>query len=200
MPYAKPWNESVPDGDDLVADLDTVVQDFKIAVRERLEDVIPGFSNDAVQPKTLAASALTPTGVQRAKASVTGQGIPTNTPTLISFTDEEYDEGEMWSLIAPTQMVCKEDGIYLITGTILWDDGAHSADPGRLLTVRKNKAGDPSVVIAGSTGLNFGTQDTVESWTWVGQLVVGEYITVTVHHPVAATINVDANIAMTRIV
>ncbi len=45
MPFTKPWNESSPQGTDLANTLDTIIQDLKIAIRERL-DVEHKFNPD----------------------------------------------------------------------------------------------------------------------------------------------------------
>jgi hypothetical protein len=55
MVYQKSWNESAPSGQLPADQIDTAIQDDKIATRERLEQVIPGFSIDTVDPKRVRA-------------------------------------------------------------------------------------------------------------------------------------------------
>lgn len=68
MPYTKGWNESEPAGTSAAAALDSAIQDLKFGLRERLEQVIPSFGNDGVDPKVLAAgSARVVMGDEEAK-------------------------------------------------------------------------------------------------------------------------------------
>ena len=54
MAYNFPFNTATPDGDITpVSDLDTIVQDLKKALNERLDQVIVDFSDDGVDPKIL---------------------------------------------------------------------------------------------------------------------------------------------------
>jgi len=53
-PLSVPWDEASPSGATTPADtLDTELQNLKISIRERLEDLIPGWSDDAICPKVL---------------------------------------------------------------------------------------------------------------------------------------------------
>jgi hypothetical protein len=52
MPFTHPWNEAAPLGSTTDADtIDTIFQQLKLDLRERLEQVIPNFGNNAVDPK-----------------------------------------------------------------------------------------------------------------------------------------------------
>lgn len=53
MAYTKAWNESAPLGTADAGTLDTIIQDVKVSLRERLEQVIPNFGTDATDPKIL---------------------------------------------------------------------------------------------------------------------------------------------------
>ncbi|MHC4316007.1 MAG: hypothetical protein ACYSW3_26495 [Planctomycetota bacterium] len=54
MAYSVPWDETRPPGATTpAADLDVVIQDVQIALRERLEQVIEDFANDGTDPKIM---------------------------------------------------------------------------------------------------------------------------------------------------
>lgn len=57
MAYSIPWDEADPPGATTPADtIDTELQELKVSIRERIEDVIPDWSNDAVDPKTISTT------------------------------------------------------------------------------------------------------------------------------------------------
>lgn len=59
MPYTVPWDESSPDGAITpAADIDVELQDLKTSLRERLEQVIPDFGNDLVDPKVIPSTVI----------------------------------------------------------------------------------------------------------------------------------------------
>jgi hypothetical protein len=52
MPYSRVWDESTPDGSTFPADdIDTAIQDTKEDVRERIAQVIPGWTDEDEDPK-----------------------------------------------------------------------------------------------------------------------------------------------------
>lgn len=55
MAYTVAWDETAPAGADNANELDTFIQNDKIAVRERLEDLITDWAVDATDPKTMKA-------------------------------------------------------------------------------------------------------------------------------------------------
>jgi hypothetical protein len=59
MAYGIPWDEAAPSGATTPADtIDTELQNLKISIRERIEDVICDWADDGVEPKTLCAEIL----------------------------------------------------------------------------------------------------------------------------------------------
>ncbi|MCP4902611.1 MAG: hypothetical protein GY906_37075 [bacterium] len=71
MAYSIGWNEAQPDGAVVDAkDLDLEIRNLKIAMRERLEQVIFEWSTDATDPKVLVA------GSARVNVSTTDPGVP----------------------------------------------------------------------------------------------------------------------------
>lgn len=53
MAFTRAWNEGVPLGSASAATIDTIIQQLKTDLRERLSGIMPGFSNDAEDPKKL---------------------------------------------------------------------------------------------------------------------------------------------------
>lgn len=51
MAYTDPWDEAAPLGSAAANTLDTIVQNLKRSLRERLEDAFPDWADDAVDPK-----------------------------------------------------------------------------------------------------------------------------------------------------
>ncbi len=57
MAYGIPWDEAGPSGATTPADtIDTELQNLKISIRERIEDVICDWADDSVNPKVLCPS------------------------------------------------------------------------------------------------------------------------------------------------
>lgn len=53
MPYTREWDESSPPGTAPANTLDTIIQNFKTDMRERLAQVIVGWSDEDVDPKAI---------------------------------------------------------------------------------------------------------------------------------------------------
>jgi len=71
MAYSIAWDETSPDGSTTPANqIDTELQNIKVSVRERLEDVFPDWDNDAVDPKQ-------PTGLLASGATGEKPAAPT---------------------------------------------------------------------------------------------------------------------------
>lgn len=51
MAYSDTWDEAAPPGTAAANTLDTIIQQLKRAMRERLEDPFPDWADDAVDPK-----------------------------------------------------------------------------------------------------------------------------------------------------
>lgn len=125
MAYLQPWDEGTPVGStELGEDLDTIIQNLKISMRERLEDVIPDWSDDLVQPKTIFKSQA---GVTRvATTSLTWQAPP----TILTWDTEVFDKNDMIDLgVADDTINIPESGIYLLVASInVGLDGGDTAD------------------------------------------------------------------------
>jgi hypothetical protein len=128
MPYSIPWDETQPDGSEPASTIDTEIRDVKTAIRERIESIIPGWGNDATEPKILNLSGHSIaqlTGTERARVSIhTNRSITNAVFTPIEWTTEEYDVGSMVNLaVHPTRITIPVSGIYLITANMEWDAG-----------------------------------------------------------------------------
>lgn len=53
MAYSESWDEAAPPGSSNAATIDTIIQLVKTALRERLEQVIPDFGDDLIDPKRI---------------------------------------------------------------------------------------------------------------------------------------------------
>lgn len=83
MPYVQPWDETTPDGAVTPANtIDTIIINLETAIRERLQQVIPGFGNDLVDPKVLAVQS----------------GVEANRPAVQSVGHVYFatDTGRLW--------------------------------------------------------------------------------------------------------
>lgn len=122
MAYVKPWNESLPDGSESAATIDTIIADLKTAIRERLEDFFPDWTDEGVDPKRPAS------GYPRAIVTRSGtQNIANNTPTKVEFSSEVLDQGAMVDLGAQVTRItipANLGGMYLIHGSCRFDAGA----------------------------------------------------------------------------
>jgi hypothetical protein len=57
-----------------------------------------------------------------------------NVPTTVTFTEEEFDTDNMWSVAEPTRVMIRRAGYYLVTGAARWPAG----DGIRGVAVKKN--------------------------------------------------------------
>lgn len=71
MAYTNPWNPASPAGTDPASSIDDRIREIKLALNERLDQVIANFSNDGVDPKTLIGGGAT---VGNTPAGSTSQG------------------------------------------------------------------------------------------------------------------------------
>jgi hypothetical protein len=110
MAYTIPWDEASPDGAITpAADIDVELQNLKTSIRERIEDVIPDWANDGVDPKTipLVDSQYCIAQVPYTPASVApAQTFPV---TIIHNENGGF-------VLGSDGIVLPEDGVYSITG------------------------------------------------------------------------------------
>lgn len=65
MTYAQAWSDVLPDGSEAASDIDLIFRDLKIAIEERMDDLVGAgnWEDDSIQPKTVAASGSGGTGI-----------------------------------------------------------------------------------------------------------------------------------------
>lgn len=184
MAYSKAWNESLPDGSENANTLETIIQDFKIAMRERLEDLIDNWTNDATDPKTFNASkvlAAIATGKLATLAATerailtrtTGFDIGTGSLTAVQWEVEFFDNATMLDVGGnPTRITIPATGFYLLSAFIPWEG---SGTGYRMIGFRKNGAGTilGRDIIDDSVGV--GDQQTITSMIY---LTAADYVEV----------------------
>lgn len=114
MAYGQSWDETTPVGASDAGDLDTDIQNTKVAIRERLEDVIDDFANDAVDPKQLNLGPICKVTLTSALA------VADSTDTTIDWTSEVFDDDAVHDSGDPSYLTIPVDGKYLIGVNIAW--------------------------------------------------------------------------------
>lgn len=136
MAYSIAWAEGSPPGGSTPADtIDTELQNLKISIRERLEQIIPDWADDDVDPKTL--------GNARGKVSLAvSLEIPDNTLTDIDWDADELsgvnDEDDMVDLVGDASKLtvpADRDGLYVISFATIFKPDATGK---RIVQLRKN--------------------------------------------------------------
>ncbi len=130
MVYIIPWDESDPDGSIVAAsDIDAELQQLKLSLRERLEQVIPGFGDDGVDPKIIPQT--TPTFV-RGEAGVQSAISDHKFDSWIIHedTDSIYD-------VVTNNFVIAVSGVYLLSANFSFT--AITTEPQIVYSIRKNE-------------------------------------------------------------
>jgi hypothetical protein len=172
MVYNIAWDEAQPDGSEAANTLDTEIQELKESIRERIEDIIPDWANDAVDPKVLSTTA-----VERAYLSLNaGEVITTGVNTAIPWDVEDVDVGNLVDLGAqPTRITIVNTGFYLVTGNVGWDTQTTGY---RIVQLYVN--GGASVPATSMVPTVPVTTD--QCISWMGVLTAADYITLQVLH------------------
>lgn len=111
MAYSIPWDEASPDGAITpAADLDVEIQDVKTSLRERLEQVIPDFGDDLVDPKVIPLTAIQGLDLYCAAYSPGLVGL-TATPAFLPLTLQSENGGYT---VLGTEITLPEDGVYSV--------------------------------------------------------------------------------------
>lgn len=103
----------------------------------------------------------------------TAQSIPNNTNTLISFSDEVFDNNSYWAVGSPTIINLPAAGFYRLTGSVSWKsdssgDRAVYVGPTAILVAYQNPVGS----IATTMSFNYVLEtesDNVDTYVWVWQ-------------------------------
>jgi hypothetical protein len=184
MAFTIPWDENEPDGSEQASTLDTELQNLKVSVRERLEDLIPDWANDAEDPKTLAQTAIahSPRCVIERRADLT---ISDNSQTDVTWDTEAVDVGGMFDIGSPTQITipASSGGFYLILVNVIFEPNA---------TGRRYVG-----VVNGTTFLARYTDSAADAnnWhgsvSWMGSLAAAAVLTVHVYQNSTGNLNLE---------
>ena len=173
MVYSIAWNEASPAGGSTNANtLDTELQNLKISIRERMEDMFPDWSTDGTDPKVF----------QRAKVSLTTpEVITTSTATDIPWDQADFDtEGTstgFWDSGAATRLTIQVTGIYLVVAQIAWETTSGTSKQVRLML----NGGSTAIAFINGVGA-----DTLEHVTWLGSLTAADFLEIEVTHNVGS--------------
>lgn len=128
-----------------------------------------------------------------------GGTVPTNTLTTISWSSvgtgalPTYDVGSptpMWAAGAPTQIVCRVAGTYMITLSHTWSPGPLNDQTGREVWMYKNG----TVFAKHVVGRASDTYVASHTMAIVHQLLVSDIVTVQVRHYAASAIGFDPGV------
>ena len=115
MAYSVAWNEAAPIGSAVSASsLDTEIHNFKIAVRERMNNILSNaWETDGSDPKTLDVAAIS--GMDKCVVSLGSVfSVPNNSVTAITWDTEVKDTNSMFAGGSPTIITIQTTGFYLV--------------------------------------------------------------------------------------
>lgn len=113
MAFTNPWDETVPQGSDAANEIEKFIQNVKIDVRERIETVLPGWTDDLEDPKVFPGWLLRKTDTVLL-AAVTNQKV--------SWTTEDRDTDGF--ITVPSSVVTIPaglGGLYLLGFAVGWE-------------------------------------------------------------------------------
>ena len=100
MAYSQAWNESLPAGSEAASTLDTIIQQLKEDLRERLEDAFPDWTDDATDPKRVVAHSGTLANRPAVADANAGElYVATDTGGLFRFDGTQWVGGDQASVI-----------------------------------------------------------------------------------------------------
>ncbi len=114
MAYSIVWNESSPVGASVsAADIDAEIQNFKISIRERMNNILLNtWETDANDPKTLDPAALSLDKVVLSRSATLS--IANDTLTGITWNNEITNADSLFDSGSPTIITIQATGTYLI--------------------------------------------------------------------------------------
>lgn len=179
MAYTRSWDESLPDGSEDANTIETIIQNLKVDIRERMNDLVDDWPNDdPQQPKA---------GFPRCELTRIGaQLISDSTFEPITWTSEDVDQGGLYSgsgtdITIPTG----GDGFYLVTASAQF--AANATGAARYIQVQVGGAG----VAAGSSSIIDASEVDHLSVSWMGALVATDVITIDVWQDSGGNLNVS---------
>lgn len=133
--YTKSWDESAPIGATTpAADLDVIIQDLKIALRERLEQVIPDFGNDGVDPKVIPLANIE--GTEAYCAFFVAGATLSGSPAIFSGLTIQSQVGGYTLEAGGTGIEVPNDGTYSLNGSLVV-----TAPPGAIVLIDVSSTG-----------------------------------------------------------
>ncbi len=112
MAFTNPWDESDPPGGQDANTADTEIQQVKVDVRERIETVLPGWSDDLEDPK------IFPGWLLEKSNSIS---LATATAEDVEWTTELRDTDAFIAVPATTVTIpVGLDGLYIVGATMGW--------------------------------------------------------------------------------
>lgn len=104
MPYSTPWDEASPPGSALANTLDTIIQNVKRDIRERMSDIVADFTTDPILRLRC-----------KVYRSVGLFGVTQDADQVITFDTgnalEEFDEGGLHDLVTtPSRLTIPSNG------------------------------------------------------------------------------------------
>lgn len=134
MAYNIPWDESAPDGSiTAAADIDVIIQQLKESIRERLEDVIPDWANDGVDPKTIPLASIIGVDSYIVFNADSYASLPA---TWDTFNLTELSQNGSGFTLALDTIEVAEAGTYMLNGSFFC-----SAGPGATVLLRQTITG-----------------------------------------------------------
>lgn len=158
----------------LGADIDTELGLIATAITSKLDTPSTAAAKAAIALPGASGFYATPTAAQTA--------IPTGSAITLTFGTEVYDYGGEFAANAfsPTAT-----GIYMLSASITTSTAITS---GLFCMTWFSKSGTP---LAGSKVTNGATTTVIQNISWVGQLTVGDSVTVLLRHNQGSNIDLD---------
>lgn len=129
-----------------------------------------------------------------ARAVAALQSIAHNTDTDLTFSSVELDTDTMWSSATPTRVYARKAGVYMVSGTAIFD-GAGSSGHVRGVEIHKNGVAQS---YQRTPPLQAG-YSTVVSTATVVKVDVGDYLTLRVIHNQGTSLNVSGHLEMVSV-
>ncbi len=141
MAFSVAWDESSPPGSTPADTIDTEIQDDKTAVRERIETLFPGWTDDGEDPKIIPAWLLRKTDTE---SLIDVALLP------VDWNVEDRDTDSFITVTSDTVIIpAGQNGLYLLDIAIAWTPSAVGV---RILSLEVNGVLQATNIQTGFTG------------------------------------------------
>jgi len=156
-------------------------------VRQAVEDLATDVDADVATINGAFSLALNAPTVSLSRSS--NQAVAPLTPTLVTWTDELYDNNAYWEPIAPEEIVFQDTGIYWLTCSV---GIGFTSDATPREAILEFVSDGISAPIPTSKSLTLDQQSVTYFSLIVPHIVIagGETVTVRVTHDAAASLNI----------